>query len=124
MISGPEPQRTRLEQILLPQIQMIGDSRKVVLLGRPGEHPAQKRSDDCKVIPFASTRDKEILMNRAKFIICRSGYTSMMEIAELDKRHALFIPTPGQTEQEYLSWYYEKNGWFHSQSQDPARSGP
>jgi len=41
----------------------------------------------------------------------------MMEIAELGKRHALFIPTPGQTEQEYLSWYYEKKGWFHSQSQ-------
>ena len=40
-----------------------------------------------------------------------------MEIAELGKRHALFIPTPGQTEQEYLSWYYEKQGWFHSQSQ-------
>ena len=41
----------------------------------------------------------------------------MMELAELDKRRALFIPTPGQTEQEYLSWYYEKQGWFHSQSQ-------
>lgn len=40
-----------------------------------------------------------------------------MEIAELGKHHALFIPTPGQTEQEYLSGYYEKKGWFHSQSQ-------
>ena len=56
-------------------------------------------------------------MNRAGCIICRSGYTSIMEIAELGKRHALFIPTPGQTEQEYLSWYYEKMGWFHSQNQ-------
>jgi len=38
------------------------------------------------------------------------------QIAELGKR-ALFIPTPGQTEQEYLSGYYEKKGWFHSVSQ-------
>jgi UDP:flavonoid glycosyltransferase YjiC (YdhE family) len=116
MISGPEPQRTRLEKILLPQVHTIEGSR-VILLGRPGNHAMQKQSDTCRVIPYASTREKENLMNRAKFIICRSGYTSMMEIAELGKRHALFIPTPGQTEQEYLSWYYEKKNWFHSQSQ-------
>jgi hypothetical protein len=40
-----------------------------------------------------------------------------MELAELGKKAGLFIPTPGQTEQEYLSWYYEKNGWFFSKSQ-------
>jgi hypothetical protein len=56
-------------------------------------------------------------MNRAKFVICRSGYTTMMELAELEKKAGLFIPTPGQTEQEYLSGYYEQNGWFYSQSQ-------
>ena len=66
---------------------------------------------------YASTQEKEELMNRAKCIICRSGYTSLMEIAELGKQHALFIPTPGQTEQEYLSGYYEKKGWFHSKNQ-------
>ena len=40
-----------------------------------------------------------------------------MELAELQKKKAFFIPTPGQTEQEYLSWYYQKQGWFYSQSQ-------
>ena len=56
-------------------------------------------------------------MNRAKFIVCRSGYTSIMEIAEIGGKKALFIPTPGQSEQEYLSWYYERKNWFHSVSQ-------
>jgi UDP-N-acetylglucosamine:LPS N-acetylglucosamine transferase len=56
-------------------------------------------------------------MNRAKLVICRSGYTSMMELAELNKHHGLLIPTPGQPEQEYLSYYYEKMGWFYSKSQ-------
>jgi UDP:flavonoid glycosyltransferase YjiC (YdhE family) len=116
MVSGPEPQRTSLEKILLDQIPAI-EGRSVILLGSPGNHALQDQSDTCRIIPYASTGDKESLMNRAKFIICRSGYTSMMEIAELGKRHALFIPTPGQTEQEYLSWYYEKKGWFHSKSQ-------
>jgi len=117
MISGPEPQRSHLEKILLDQVAGIVGSR-VVLLGSPDNHAPVEQSDACRIIPYASTSDKEDLMNRAKCIICRSGYTSMMEIAELGKRHAVFIPTPGQTEQEYLSWYYEKKGWFHSQRQN------
>jgi UDP:flavonoid glycosyltransferase YjiC (YdhE family) len=116
MISGPEPQRTQLEKILLPQVSGI-EGNSVILLGSPNNHDIPVQSGKCRVITYASTREKEELMNRAKFIICRSGYTSIMEIAELGKQHALFIPTPGQTEQEYLSWYYEKKGWFHSQSQ-------
>jgi hypothetical protein len=116
MISGPEPQRTQLEKILLPQVSRI-EGNSVILLGSPDNHDIPPQSGNCRVITYASTREKEDLMNRAKFIICRSGYTSIMEIAELGKQHALFIPTPGQTEQEYLSWYYEKKGWFHSQSQ-------
>jgi Glycosyltransferase family 28 C-terminal domain len=116
MISGPEPQRTRLEKILLPQVHSLGGS-SVVLLGSPSSQAMPEQTGGCRIIPYASTRDKENLMNRARCIICRSGYTSMMEIAELGKRHALFIPTPGQPEQKYLSLYYEKQGWFHSQSQ-------
>jgi UDP:flavonoid glycosyltransferase YjiC (YdhE family) len=116
MISGPEPQRTRLEEILLPQVlDLPGTS--VVLLGSPQKNRKQQVSDTCTIMAYASTKEKERLMNRAKFLICRSGYTSLMEIAELEKQHALFIPTPGQTEQEYLSQYYEKMGWFHSKSQ-------
>jgi hypothetical protein len=56
-------------------------------------------------------------MNRARFLISRSGYTTMMEMAELEKKHGLFTPTPGQTEQEYLSRYYARKGWFLSRSQ-------
>jgi UDP:flavonoid glycosyltransferase YjiC (YdhE family) len=129
LISGPEPQRTELEHILLPEISKL-DGNSVVLLGSPDRKEQDPGTGNCRVVSFASTAEKEELMNRARFIVCRSGYTSMMEIAELGKRHALFIPTPGQTEQEYLSWYYRKNGWFYSTSQynfdlqrDIARAG-
>jgi UDP:flavonoid glycosyltransferase YjiC (YdhE family) len=117
LISGPEPQRSELEKILLPASGDLPGS-VAVLLGSP-----ERRSDDtmitgsCTVIPYASTEEKEILMNRAKCVICRSGYTTMMELAELGKRRALLIPTPGQTEQEYLAGYYEKAGWFHARAQ-------
>jgi UDP:flavonoid glycosyltransferase YjiC (YdhE family) len=117
IISGPEPQRTELEKILLPAVGNLEGS-VTVLLGSP-----KRGGDDvgiaenCTVIPYASTEEKEILMNRAKCVICRSGYTTMMELAELGKKRGLFIPTPGQPEQEYLARYYEKNGWFPYQLQ-------
>lgn len=116
LISGPEPQRTRLEEILLPQVAGL-PGKSVVLLGSPRANNMKALSDRCTVMSYASTKEKVELMNRARFIVCRSGYTTLMEIAELGKKHAFFIPTPGQTEQEYLSSYYEKNGWFHSKSQ-------
>jgi UDP-N-acetylglucosamine:LPS N-acetylglucosamine transferase len=59
-----------------------------------------------------SARQQE-MMNRSRFFVSRSGYTSMMELAEIGLRHALLIPTPGQTEQEYLGDYYEEKGYFH-----------
>jgi len=116
LISGPEPQRTRLEEILLPMAQEL-DGHSVVLLGSPQRKSGVTGSGGCSVRTYVTNEEKAALMNRAKFVICRSGYTTMMELAELKKKAGLFIPTPGQTEQEYLSWYYEHKGWFFSKSQ-------
>jgi len=115
-ISGPEPQRTRLEEILLPQVREL-DGTCVVLLGSPQRPGKITGSDSCTVRTYVMNHEKAELMNRARFIICRSGYTTMMELAELRKTAGLFIPTPGQPEQEYLSRYYDQNGWFFSKSQ-------
>lgn len=126
VISGPEPQRTELERILLPQITRL-EGTSAVLLGSPGKKNTHTGTPQCMIHTYATTQEKEDLMNRARCIVCRSGYTSMMELAELRKDQALFIPTPGQTEQEYLSWYYESQGWFPSSSQysvDLARDLP
>ena len=45
----------------------------------------------------------------------------MMDIAEAGLKNGLFIPTAGQWEQEYLSRYYEDEGWFFSRSQHGLR---
>lgn len=116
LISGPEPQRTQLEKILLPQVRDL-EGESVVLLGSPQQNPDSTSSGQCSIRTYVSNEEKAALMNRARCIICRSGYTTMMEIAELQKRAGLFIPTPGQPEQEYLSSYYQRNGWFFSRSQ-------
>jgi UDP:flavonoid glycosyltransferase YjiC (YdhE family) len=116
IVSGPEPQRTKLEEIIMKQVQAL-PGEKVVLLGSPQKESHKKLDEHTTVHSYVSTKDKAELMNRARFIITRSGYTTMMEMAELDKKQGLFTPTPGQTEQEYLSRYYAQQGWFLSRSQ-------
>ncbi|MBU0533611.1 MAG: hypothetical protein KJ887_02285 [Candidatus Omnitrophica bacterium] len=124
-VSGPEPQRTILEEVMLKQVQKL-PGKKMVLLGKPSENSEYQlpsttskagRNDSTTVKSHAGREEMSVLMNRAKFIISRSGYTTMMEIAELGKTKCLFIPTPGQTEQVYLSQYYMGKGWFYSKSQ-------
>jgi len=92
-----------------------------VLLGSPQKERHERLDGQTTVHSYLSTEEKVELMNRARFLIARSGYTTMMEMAELDKRHGLFTPTPGQTEQEYLSRYYARQGWFLSRSQYKLR---
>ncbi|MBN1236389.1 MAG: hypothetical protein JW999_10140 [Methanotrichaceae archaeon] len=116
IVSGPEPQRTKLEEIIMKQVCNL-PGEKVVLLGSPQKESHKKIDEHTTVHSYVSTEEKAELMNRARFIIARSGYTTMMELAELDKKHGLLTPTPGQTEQEYLSHYYARQGWFLSYSQ-------
>ena len=56
------------------------------------------------------------MINGAGLIISRPGYSTVMEVAAAGKK-ALFIPTPGQTEQEYLAEYYKEKNLFHYVSQ-------
>jgi hypothetical protein len=116
LISGMEPQRTALEKILLPQVKDL-PGRKVVLLGKPAENREADPGDDTIVYSYRSFTEKAELMSGSRFIICRSGYTTMMDLAEIGFKSGLFIPTPGQWEQEYLSAYYQRRGWFRSKSQ-------
>jgi hypothetical protein len=116
IISGPEPQRTILEKIILNQVQEL-PGEKILLLGRPQDNFEIKLDSCTTVRSYATEEEKIVLMNRAKFIISRSGYTTMMDMAELGKKCGFFIPTPGQTEQEYLSQYYNEKKWFYSKNQ-------
>ena len=40
-----------------------------------------------------------------------------MDLLKLEKS-AILIPTPGQTEQEYLAAHLKKNNWFYTVSQE------
>jgi hypothetical protein len=115
-ISGPKVTKEALREVIVKQIGGLSGT-KVVLLGDPAAALEEHLDKETLIKSHAGRREMADLMNRAKFIVTRSGYTTVMELAELEKKDILFIPTPGQTEQEYLSAYYENMGWIHSTSQ-------
>ncbi len=114
-VSGPEPQRTVLQKKMLDLSGQL-EGKVVIACGIP-EDAASHSRDNVEFYSFLNAERQENVMNRAKFIIGRPGYTTVMELAELGKKKALFLPTPGQTEQEYLASHYEKQGYFHAVSQ-------
>jgi uncharacterized protein (TIGR00661 family) len=114
-LSGPEPQRRVLEKHVLAQALQL-EGRVVVAGGKP-DTPVERRNGNIEYHGYLDSSRQEDMMNRAKFIISRSGYTTVMELVELDKTKILMLPTPGQTEQEYLADYYEQLHYFHHVSQ-------
>lgn len=122
LLSGPEPQRSLLESSL--KKQLANHSGKVVLLrGLPHKDTSNDASVGAqqhfsllygtqKVEIFQHLPPEELFKKivEADFILCRSGYTSLMELLPLQKK-LILIPTPGQAEQEYLAQYCKEKGW-------------
>ena len=114
IISGPEPQRTKFEKIILKQVCDL-KGRIVVALGKP-EKAYKIRMGNVEIYAYLNREKISYYMKKAKFIISRPGYTTVMEMIE-SKKHGLFIPTPGQIEQIYLAKYYLENKWCYYTSQ-------
>ncbi|MFM8759183.1 MAG: glycosyltransferase, partial [Methylophilaceae bacterium] len=76
--------------------------------------PATK---NCTIVQHAATEELMQLLASSEYIICRSGYTSLMELMAM-RRKMILIPTPGQTEQQYLADYFMQQGWGFASIQD------
>ena len=114
ILSGPEPQRTILEEKLIKQASKT-KLKTVVLLGKP-EESESKELDNIMLIPHADDINFASLLASAKYVICRPGYSTLMDLAILGTK-AILIPTPGQTEQEYLASKLKKDKIAFSQNQ-------
>ncbi|QTE21508.1 glycosyltransferase [Polaribacter cellanae] len=103
LLSGPEPNRTYLEEKLIAAFK--NDERNVVfVLGKVEKTQHKWTENNCTFYNYALSEELEQLLNSSKIIICRSGYSSIMDLAVLEKK-AFFIPTKNQPEQEYLAKY-------------------
>jgi uncharacterized protein (TIGR00661 family) len=105
LLSGPEPQRTLLEEKLLDELS--GFKGKIVFV--QGKIQSEQKStsiinasNTIQKVNFMQSEELELHLKQSKLILCRSGYTTVMDLAKLGKK-AFFIPTPGQYEQEYLA---------------------
>ena len=117
IISGPEPQRTIFENILLSQLKS-SDLKVIVVRGITDFTEQYELRKNCKVFTHLPTEQLQKYILQSKIIICRPGYSSIMDITALGKK-AIFIPTPGQTEQEYLAEYlFKKKYFFYSKQID------
>lgn len=115
LISGPEPQRSKLQDIIFRQISSLR-GKIVGVLGKTESNYTIRIGN--AVFYSNLPRDQIMsLMQSANLIISRPGYTTVMELVKLNKK-GLFIPTPGQVEQEYLAAHYLKSGWAYSVSQN------
>jgi len=119
-ISGPEPQRTLFEKKLLAQIDSL-DGNIAVTLGKAEKKDVFNKKN-VTTYSFLTKEKREDLLNQAKLVISRSGYSTIMDLAVIGNK-ALMVPTPGQIEQEYLADYHNKKDTFYSVNQNNIKLG-
>jgi uncharacterized protein (TIGR00661 family) len=112
IFSGPEPQRTILEDKILPQLRASGLKYFVVR----GIFSSD-RLPETDHANFLTSHSLQRVIESSDYIIARSGYSTVMDMAALRKK-VIFIPTPGQTEQQYLARQLTARGIAYSVQQD------
>lgn len=123
VLSGPEPSRSQFEKKVIEVLK--GRKEKVVLVRgviRPSEETAAESQSsrieqNLTIYDFMLANELEELIRQSRILITRSGYSSIMDLHALDVK-ALLVPTPGQSEQEYLADRMQLKGWFLNVRQD------
>ena len=122
LISGPEPQRTIFEELLLTQLQNY-NGMVLLVRGLPGIDNNEEKnfntyvqSSNLAIKNHLSADDLCDAIQASQLVICRSGYTTIMDLVKL-KQKAILVPTPGQTEQQYLATHLMKQQFFYTTCQ-------
>ncbi len=124
ILSGPEPQRTKLEEKLLSGLQLpefnLNKYNVVLVRGiyesTDNSQFSNLQSQIC-IYSHLETEKLHQFIDNSELILCRSGYSGIMDLAVMGKK-AVFIPTPGQTEQEYLAEYLFRKKLFYYMKQN------
>lgn len=119
ILSGPEPQRGMLEKHLKKEIVKY-DGNVIFIEGNIEKEQKTTTIRNVIYYNFMNSTELEQAFNESEMVLCRSGYTTIMDLAQLRKK-AFFIPTPGQYEQEYLAKKLKKEGLVPYATQDDFR---
>lgn len=115
ILSGPEPQRSMLEDMLLNQFSECG--LRCILVRGDTKKENSKELNNITVVDMMDSAALQEVMEQSSVILSRSGYTTIMDLAQMGKK-AILIPTPGQTEQEYLAQRLDDVGIAFRMTQD------
>jgi len=121
ILSGPEPQRQILRQKLIVIFRDL--KPQTIMLGGNPEKIAEPDliGNIMSYGHLTGSLMKQVIVS-SENIVTRSGYTTIMELVSLNC-HALIVPTPGQTEQEYLAEYLKDKGYFKTLPQNKLHKG-
>ncbi|MBL0741355.1 glycosyltransferase [Chryseolinea lacunae] len=112
VFSGPEPQRSHFEKKVVDQVKASG-LKYFIVRGLPS---AREQQDDRNCVNFLKGEALQKVLEQSTCVIARSGFSTVMDLAAL-RRRAIFVPTPGQTEQEYLATRLMNQGVAYAQEQ-------
>lgn len=116
IISGPEPQRSLFEESLLAQLP-LNNMSCLLIRGLPGNTSIHKENELLDIADHLPAEQLESILRSKPLVICRAGYSTLMDIA-ITGNKAILVPTPGQTEQEYLAKKLSDEGVFFATSQN------
>jgi uncharacterized protein (TIGR00661 family) len=106
ILSGIESQRKSLEEKILLALKNY-QGKAVLVQGKIEQEQRVTTHNGIKIYNYLLSSELEKEINQSELIICRSGYSSIMDLAVLGKK-VFFIPTSNQPEQEYLATYLKE----------------
>lgn len=101
IVSGPEPQRSVFEEMITSQLKTTS-LRSLIIKGTPEKNFKMKLTDSVTIVSSLTSSELSQAIASAHIVISRPGYSTVMDLSFLGA-NAIFIPTPQQTEQEYLA---------------------
>lgn len=111
-LSGPEPARSLWEIKIITQGKAHPDKKFALIRGTQSPL-ALKPSENFLIINQAASKEIQYIWAQSRRLVCRAGYTTLMDLWAAG-RAAWIVPTPGQTEQEYLANLHRNSGRFFS----------
>ncbi|RPH32751.1 MAG: hypothetical protein EHM93_07950 [Bacteroidales bacterium] len=110
VVSGPSPQR----ELFIEQVEKLVRRQKtktLIMTGKPDEGTDIIEKNGIWYAGHLNDSTFASVLKSSKYLICRAGYSSIMDLVALGVK-CLIVPTPGQTEQEYLAKHLSNEGLF------------
>jgi Glycosyltransferase family 28 C-terminal domain len=120
LLSGPEPQRSVFEKKIIRQLQSPIFQRSgfnvLIVQGVTGKRTRINLAENISMVSYLLSEELRKVLISSALVLTRPGYSTVMDVAVLSRK-AIFVPTPGQTEQEYLARRYAEKKIAYSVSQ-------